>query len=228
MARPMTYRTRIRRRRVVGVLVVVAAIVAIVADRGPSSSSTTSSTRASSSSGTASSAPSSVPSSAPSAAAPSGERRSGPLGEADGKIPDGTTIFDDDVPGVAKLDPAFRDVLRRAATDARADGVTFVVDSGWRSKAYQAHLLQDAIEQYGSLAEASRWVASPDTSEHVKGEAIDLGRDASSWLGEHGAAYGLCRVYANESWHFERRPDAAANGCPALYADPTQDPRMRR
>jgi D-alanyl-D-alanine carboxypeptidase len=159
--------------------------------------------------------------------APRGEHR-GPLGEADGAVPDGTTIFDDAVPGVANLDPAFLDVLRRAATDAGAEGVTFVVDSGWRSAAYQAHLLDEAIDEYGSEAEAARWVASPDTSEHVKGEAIDLGRDAAAWLSAHGAAYGLCRVYDNESWHFERRPDAVAAGCPPMYADPTQDPRMRR
>src|SRR4051794_33188693 len=76
-----------------------------------------------------------------------------PLGEADGAIPDGTTVFDDAVPGVAKLDPALLDALRRAATAAAADGVGFRVDSGWRSPAYQAHLLQQAIAKYGSADE---------------------------------------------------------------------------
>src|SRR5262249_6928709 len=60
----------------------------------------------------------------------------GALGEADGDVPDGTTVFDDDVPGVAKLDPALLGALRRAATDAAADGVKFFVNSGWRSRQY--------------------------------------------------------------------------------------------
>jgi hypothetical protein len=148
------------------------------------------------------------------------------LGEADGAIPDGATVFDDDVPGVAKLDPDLLDALRRAASDA--DGVRFVVDSGWRSAAYQEHLLQEAVDEYGSEAEAARWVARPDRSAHVSGDAVDLARTAAAWLAGRGAAYGLCPVYANEPWHYELRPDAATGGCPATYPDPTHDPRMTR
>ncbi len=29
-----------------------------------------------------------------------------------------------------------------------------------------------------------------------------------------------------EAWHFEYRPEAATQGCPRMYLDPTQDPRM--
>jgi hypothetical protein len=150
------------------------------------------------------------------------------LGEADGAVPDGTTVFDDAVPGVAKLDPALLGALRRAATDAADDGVEFVVDSGWRSPAYQEQLLREAVLKYGSEAQAAQWVATPDTSAHVSGHAVDLGPPAAAaWLSEHGAAYGLCQVYANEPWHYELRPDAIADGCPPTYSDPTQDPRMR-
>jgi zinc D-Ala-D-Ala carboxypeptidase len=151
--------------------------------------------------------------------------RHGPLGLAGGAVPDGTTVFDDGVPGVARLDPALRTALRRAATDAAGAGVELVVDSGWRSKAYQEQLLRQAIAKYGSKAEAARWVATPNTSAHVSGDAIDVGPSGAAWLSAHGAAYGLCRTYANEPWHFELRPGAAANGCPAMYADPTHDPR---
>jgi len=73
----------------------------------------------------------------------------GALGEADGAVPDGTTVFDDEVPGVAKLDPGLLAALRRAATDAADDGVEFVVDSGWRSPAYQEQLLREAVSKYG-------------------------------------------------------------------------------
>jgi D-alanyl-D-alanine carboxypeptidase len=157
-----------------------------------------------------------------------GEDR-GALGEADGAVPDGTTVFDDGVPGVARLDPALLGALRGAATQAATDGVTFVVDSGWRSRAYQARLLREAIAKYGSEAEATRWVATPETSAHVSGDAVDVGPSrAAAWLSEHGAAYGLCQIYANEPWHYELRPGAGDHGCPAVYADPTHDPRMRR
>jgi hypothetical protein len=153
----------------------------------------------------------------------------GALGEADGAVPDGTTVFDDEVPGVARLDPGLLGALRRAATGAAGDGVGFLVDSGWRSAEYQEHLLHEAVSKYGSDEEAARWVATPETSLHVSGDAIDIGpAGAAAWLAEHGAAYGLCRVYGNEPWHFELRPDAADRGCPSVYADPTQDPRMRR
>ena len=65
--------------------------------------------------------------------------------------------------------------------------------------------------KYGSEAEAARWVATPDTSAHVSGDAVDIGPSAAAaWLSEHGAAYGLCQIYGNEPWHYELRPDAAS------------------
>ncbi|WP_281283417.1 hypothetical protein [Modestobacter excelsi] len=32
----------------------------------------------------------------------------------------------------------------------------------------------------------------------------------------------------NEPWDYELHPDAVEHGCPPLYADPTEDPRMHR
>ncbi len=130
---------------------------------------------------------------------------------------------------MANLDPALLDALRRAANAAAANGVEFVVDSGWRSPEYQEHLLQEAIAKYGSEAEAARWVATPRTSAHVSGDAVDVGPvNAAAWLSQHGAAYGLCPIYANEPWHYELREQAIAGGCPPTYADPTHDPRMQQ
>src|ERR671936_642391 len=63
--------------------------------------------------------------------------RHGALGEADGVVPDGVTVFDDEFPAVANLDPALLGALRQAATDAAGDEVEFYVDSGWRSPEYQ-------------------------------------------------------------------------------------------
>ncbi|MDF2265182.1 M15 family metallopeptidase [Streptomyces coacervatus] len=153
----------------------------------------------------------------------------GGLGEADGAVPDGVTVFDDSVPGVAKLDPGLLKALRQAATAAAHDKVTFYVNSGWRSAAYQNQLLREAIAKYGSEAEAERWVATAATSPHVSGDAVDLGRsDATAWLSGHSAEYGLCQIYRNEPWHYELRPEATVRGCPHMYADPTHDPRMQQ
>jgi len=147
----------------------------------------------------------------------------------DGEVPDGVTVFDDHVKAVTRLQPDLLRALRRAATSAAPDGVTFHVSSGWRSRAYQERLLSQAIAKYGSKEEAARWVATPDTSPHVSGDAIDIGgADAMAWLSRHGRAYGLCQIYANEPWHYELRPKAVAEGCPPMYADPTHDPRMQQ
>jgi hypothetical protein len=198
---------RISRLRAAGLLVVIAAIAAALGYQLPASSSSTA---------------------APPIAAPRSEHR-GALGEAGGAVPDGTTVFDDEIPAVANLEPALIDAVRQAATDAADDGVEFFVDSGWRSPEYQEQLLDQAISKYGSEAEAARWVATPDTSAHVSGDAVDIGPlEATAWLSEHGAAYGLCQIYGNEPWHYELRPEAFVHGCPLMYADPTHDPRMQR
>ena len=225
-ARTAPRRIRIRKTRVGGLLVVIAAITALSLEWRASSSSRDSSS-------STATAPIHVLRGERSGrlgetgGAPSTGRIG--LGEADGAVPDGTTVFDDGIPGVARLNSDLLGALRRAATDAADDGVEFVVDSGWRSPEYQERLLREAISKYGSEAEATRWVATPNTSAHVKGDAVDIGPSgAAAWLSEHGAAYGLCRIYANEPWHFELRPEAGGHGCPAMYADPTHDPRMRR
>jgi zinc D-Ala-D-Ala carboxypeptidase len=223
-ARTTIRRIRIRRIRVAGLLVVIAAIAAALGSQLPASSSSTATS------------PTDVPRSEPrglrsehrDAPGAPGEREA-LGGEADGAVPDGTTVFDDEIPGVANLDPALLGALRQAVTDAADDGVEFFVDSGWRSTEYQEQLLHEAVLKYGSEEEAARWVATPSRSAHVSGEAVDIGPSgAAAWLSEHGAEYGLCQIYGNEPWHYELRPEAIAHGCPSMYADPTHDPRMQQ
>jgi D-alanyl-D-alanine carboxypeptidase len=210
-ARTTARRVRVRRIRVAALLAVIA-VAALGYQSLESSSSTTSST-----------------STAASPLVALGRVHRGALGEADGAVPDGTTVFDDGIPGVARLDSALLGALRQAATDAADDGVEFIVDSGWRSPEYQEQLLRGAVVKYGSEGEAARWVATPGTSAHVSGEAVDVGpSDATAWLSEHGAGYGLCQIYSNEPWHYELRPAAIDRGCPPMYADPTHDPRMQQ
>ena len=196
-------RIQIRWIRVAVLVVVVATIAVVLGQQSPGSSSSTG------------------------APPVEGHRSepSGPLGEADGAVPDDTTVFDNEVPGVANLEPALLGALRQAAADAAEDGVEFVVDSGWRSPAYQEQLLHEAVLKYGSEEEAARWVLTPDRSAHVSGDAVDIGPSgAAAWLSGHGAGYGLCQIYGNESWHYELRPQATAQGCPPTYSDPTRDP----
>jgi zinc D-Ala-D-Ala carboxypeptidase len=193
---------RIRRARVAGLLAVVAASAAALGCQVPAFSSSTAASRID----------------------VLRDQHGAARGQAGGAVPDGTTVFDDEIPGVAKLDADLLGALRRAATDA---GFEFSVDSGWRSPEYQERLLREAISKYGSEAEAARWVAAPNRSAHVSGDAVDLGASGAAWLSEHGAAYGLCQIYGNEPWHYELRPEAIARGCPPMYSDPTQDPRMQ-
>jgi hypothetical protein len=168
-------------------------------------------------------------SSVPSFGGVSRRDRGGTITEADGGLPDGVTVFDDEYPGVANLDPDLLRALREAATDAVADGIELYLTSGWRSPEYQSQLLREAVAEYGSEEEAARWVATVGTSAHVSGDAVDIGSfDATAWLSEHGAEYGLCQTYGNESWHYELVPMAIGRGCPPMYADPTRDPRMQQ
>src|ERR1700716_2762108 len=110
--RARTCRIRIRRIRPAGLLVVIVAIAAALGYELLASSSST--------------APSSSTAASPIDVL-RGEHRGlrsehrGALGEAGGAVPDGTTLFDDEVPGVANLYPALLRALRRAATDAAAD-----------------------------------------------------------------------------------------------------------
>jgi D-alanyl-D-alanine carboxypeptidase len=149
------------------------------------------------------------------------------IDEADGLLPADATAFDDALAGVSRLDPALRAALQAATRDASHADVEILLTSGWRSAAYQDALLADAVADYGSAAEAARWVATAATSLHVRGAAADVGgAGADEWLADHGARYGLCRIYDNEPWHVELRPDAEHAGCPETYADPTHDPRL--
>jgi D-alanyl-D-alanine carboxypeptidase len=219
-ARTRTHRIRIRRLCAAGLLVVIATIGA---GFGYQSLATSPSTAAS---------PLDVVRSEH--RVPLGELRralgeaDGFVTEADGVVPNGVTVFDDRYPGVANLDPDLLQALREAATDAADGGVEFFVHSGWRSPEYQDQLIREAVSEYGSEEGAARWVATVETSAHVSGDAVDIEHsDATAWLSEHGAEYGLCQIYRNEPWHYELRPQAIDRGCPRMYADPAHDPRMQ-
>jgi LAS superfamily LD-carboxypeptidase LdcB len=150
-------------------------------------------------------------------------------GGAAGAVRLRSTAYDYGTPAVDNLDRALLGALRKATTDAARDGVEIFINSGWRSPEYQQRLLRQAVSTYGSERNAARWVATADTSPHMSGHAVDVGPSrAAAWLNRHGAKYRLCQIYRNEPWHYELRPEAAANGCPSMYDDPRHDPRMHQ
>lgn len=140
-------------------------------------------------------------------------------GADDGDLGGRTVSVDSDEVAMTRLDPELLAALRSAADQAAHDGVEVLVTSGWRSKEYQQRLLDRAITKYGGVEEALRWVASPETSSHLTGDAVDVGpTDAAYWMQEHGPEFGLCQTYANEIWHYELRTSPGGS-CPPPLTD---------
>ncbi|HET7476444.1 MAG TPA: D-alanyl-D-alanine carboxypeptidase family protein [Dermatophilaceae bacterium] len=117
------------------------------------------------------------------------------------------------VPGTTNMQPAAASAVARAIAAARRAGVAISIRSAWRSERFQRVLFDRAVARYGSPEQAAKWVLAPEDSAHVKGYAVDVQpRSAGTWLEAHGTAYGLCRTYDNEWWHFEY---LATRTCPA-------------
>jgi D-alanyl-D-alanine carboxypeptidase len=144
----------------------------------------------------------------------------GSLTDDDGYIPVGSSLpLDSGEPAVQRLDPSLLDALRDARSAAAERGTELTIVDGWRSERYQEDLFADAVRQYGSEEEASRWVKRGADSAHVTGDAVDIATaDAMDFLSRFGAEWGLCQTFANEAWHFELLADAGGE-CPAPAAD---------
>ncbi|HYJ74182.1 MAG TPA: D-alanyl-D-alanine carboxypeptidase family protein, partial [Kineosporiaceae bacterium] len=130
-------------------------------------------------------------------------------------------------PSATAMRPALVRALARARAAAKRAGLPLVVNSGFRTFAKQERMYRAALARYGSARAARAWVLPPQESTHVRGLAADIGTPATAaWLTRHGAAFGLCRAYGDEPWHFEYRPDwirAFHGRCPApvpLPGDP--------
>ncbi len=110
---------------------------------------------------------------------------------------------------LAGLTPA----TRAAFTAARSlalwrDGELIGLTSGHRDAGEQARLFAGEVRRAGSPAAARRRVLPPEESRHVGGTALDVRPvEGARWLERHGARHHLYRVYDNEWWHFEYRPE---------------------
>ena len=111
--------------------------------------------------------------------APEGDEYAGPLAYRDGKPmrPDVAQWYD------------------RMAAAARADGVSLVVVSGFRSNAEQARLFAAHPDP--------KWVARPGTSLHRLATELDLGpAGAYGWLQANSERFHFTQRYAWERWHY--------------------------
>ena len=144
---------------------------------------------------------------------PSGTRPFAPV--VTDRVPAPTTsiALSAPVPGTTNMQVPAARAVKDAFAAAHLAGLDPTIRSAWRSAEYQQVLFDRAVRTYGSPREAARWVLAPQRSAHVKGYAVDVQpQDAAAWLQANGAAFGLCRTYDNEWWHFEY---LATSACPA-------------
>jgi hypothetical protein len=119
---------------------------------------------------------------------------------------------------LAGLTGATRAAFEAARTQALwRHGELLGLTSGYRAPAAQAALYAAEVERTGSAEAARRWALPPQESRHVTGVALDVRpTEGARWLETYGAPYGLYRLYDNEWWHFEYRPE----GRPTRLAHP--------
>ncbi|GAA3202320.1 D-alanyl-D-alanine carboxypeptidase family protein [Actinocorallia longicatena] len=120
----------------------------------------------------------------------------------------------------AGLTPGTARAFAAARAAAAAQGRPLELTSGYRTPEEQRAEFLDGIRKYGSPEAARHYVLPPERSAHVKGTALDIRPEATArWLETEGARFGLCRIYANEWWHFEYAARYAKGGCPGLKRD---------
>lgn len=108
---------------------------------------------------------------------------------------------------ISGLDANFAGALQRMFAEAPPEiQAELRILSAYRSPEIQAQLYEDALQRYGSEAEARQWVAPPGNSRHNHGHAADLsylGDAARQYAHENADRYGLHFPLSNEDWHIE-------------------------
>jgi D-alanyl-D-alanine dipeptidase len=127
-----------------------------------------------------------------------------------------------------EIHPILLQRFNAAYSAAKKDGVNLFITSGFRTLSRQELLFEKAVKKYGSESEAAKWVLPAPFSHHPQGLAIDVNypgdRPGAKWLELNGSRFGLCRVYANEWWHFEG-VIAPGEACPPLAPNALVDLR---
>ncbi len=127
----------------------------------------------------------------------------------------GLAVSKTDVPVRELIMPAVREMDRAA----RAEGITLLFSSGYRSYEYQKSVYAREVKTYGQET-ADRESARPGMSQHQLGTAIDFGSitdafadtRAGRWMAAHAWEYGFSLSfpkgyeeitgYRHESWHY--------------------------
>ena len=116
-----------------------------------------------------------------------------------------------------ELEEATAAAFLEMAEAARADGVTFTVNTAWRDHDHQRRLYDSYMRKL------SVWLvrkelprpppaAPPGFSTHEAGTTVDVesagGTNAAfHWLTANGARWGFRRSVKIEPWHWERRAE---------------------
>ncbi|MDX0431143.1 phage tail protein [Sinorhizobium medicae] len=125
---------------------------------------------------------------------------------------------------IVEMDPQFQSRLAEFLAAAQEQAGNIVITSGARSIERQAELWRQALEKYGSEAEARKWVAPPGRSQHNHGRAADLQFESDAvrdWAHANAEAYGLVFRLQNESWHIELKRDEAIRSVAAATDEST-------
>lgn len=129
--------------------------------------------------------------------------------------------------GLKLREPALK-ALQEMDIKARAEGITLLVSSAYRSYQYQKEVFARNVKEMGE-AEASRVSARPGNSQHQLGTAIDFGSitndfaqtKAGIWLAMNAGRFGFSLSYPQsmeqvtgyqwESWHYRYIGTAAVS-----------------
>ena len=117
--------------------------------------------------------------------------------------------------------------LKAMAAAAQKDGITLLVDSGYRSARYQRTIFRQFLHKGQSFRNIARFIAPPGYSEHALGTVIDLNPSshgfsrspAYQWLQNHAGVYGFYEALPRHSrdktpwepWHWKFRLDPRPN-----------------
>jgi len=114
--------------------------------------------------------------------------------------------------------PETKKALLKMAEAAKNDGIDFIVDSGFRSRAYQRQVIRQRLQKGEKFEKMITFVAPPGYSEHHTGRAVDFVPSEArfaftktyKWLKNNAAGFGFYESYPEditsktpwESWHW--------------------------
>lgn len=134
-------------------------------------------------------------------------------------LPDGFSVELEDVENGHSVDARIARYLKKMLADARAQGLSPMICSSYRTMEKQQNLYSNKVKEYLSQgysqkdaeSEAGKWVAVPGTSEHQTGLAVDIVSSSyqlldqkqeetpeQKWLMENSYKYGFILRYPNE------------------------------